>query len=78
MYILTMSISKVDKLLIPIRMAGGVYDSPNFKEKQLKMAWSKTISCPGSIPHKMYYNYTLLKVKSHQILYFSLESLNLN
>jgi hypothetical protein len=43
-------------------MAGGIYDSRNFEEIQLKMAWSKNIFYATSIPHKMYYNYILLKV----------------
>ncbi len=30
-------------LLTLIRMAGGIYDSLNFEQKQLKMAWSKNI-----------------------------------
>jgi hypothetical protein len=41
------------KKINPIPMAGGVYDSLNFKQKQLKMAWSKNIFSPRSIPHKM-------------------------
>ncbi len=41
-------------LLTLIRMAGGVYDSRNFEEIQLKMAWIKNIFNPKSIPHKVY------------------------
>jgi hypothetical protein len=43
-------------------MVGSVYDSQNFKHKQLKMAWSKKTFYPRSIPHKMCYNYILLKI----------------
>ncbi len=42
-------------------MAVRIYDSQNLEKIQLKMAWSKKI-CPRSIPHKMFYNYILLKV----------------
>jgi hypothetical protein len=46
-----------------IRMAGGVFDSRNFEQIQLKMAWSKNIfTLFRSILHKMYWNYILLKV----------------
>jgi hypothetical protein len=45
-----------------IRMAGGVYDSRNFEERQIKMAWIKNIFYPGSISHNKYYNYILFKV----------------
>ncbi len=44
-----------------IRMAGRLYDSQNFEQKQLKMTWSKT-KFPRSIPHKMCQNYILWKV----------------
>ncbi len=33
-------------------MAGGVYDSQNFEQKLLKMAWSKNIFYPRSILQK--------------------------
>jgi hypothetical protein len=32
-------------------MAGGIYDFRNLEQKQLKMAWSKTIFYLRSVPH---------------------------
>ncbi len=40
----------------------GVYDSRNLKQTHLKMGRSKNVFYPSYIPHKMYYNYILLKV----------------
>ncbi len=40
----------------------GIYASWNFEEIQLKMAWSKNIFYPRTIPCKMYQNYILLKI----------------
>jgi hypothetical protein len=40
-------------LLTLMRMAGGIYDSLNFEQKQLKTAGSKATFLPRSIPHKM-------------------------
>jgi hypothetical protein len=46
-----------------IRMAGGIYDSPNFKQILLKMACIKNIFILDlHIPNKMFNNYILLKV----------------
>ncbi len=45
-------------------MAGGVYDSYNFEQTQLKMAWSKNIFSSRSIPHKMFQTYILLEISS--------------
>ncbi len=43
-------------------MAGVVFDSWNFEETQLKMAWSKNILKSISIFHKIYQHYILLQV----------------
>ncbi len=40
-------------------MAGGVFDSWNFEQKQLKMAWSKNTFYPRTILCK---NYILFKI----------------
>ncbi len=52
-----------------IRTAGDIYDSRNFEQKQLKMAWSKTVFYPRFIPHKMCQNYILLKIFITKMLF---------
>jgi hypothetical protein len=54
---------KVSLLLLTlIWMAWGIYDSLNFEQKQLNMAWSKNSFYSMSIPYKMCQKYILLKV----------------
>ncbi len=43
-------------------MAEGIDDSQNFKQMQLKMAWSNTNFILHPFLTKLYYNYILLKV----------------
>ncbi len=47
-------------LLTLIRIAGGIYDSKNSEQLQLKVARIKHIFCPRSVPHKMFQKYILL------------------
>ncbi len=44
---------KLSIVLTLIQMAGGIYDSWNFEQKQVKVALSKNTFYPRSIPHKM-------------------------